>query len=115
MAWNYRKRIKIFPGVHLNFSKGGVSTSIGPKGAKVSFGKKGTYLNTSIPGTGLYSRKKISNKNGDNHKNSSSTHFNETPPNTEGFFKIKNTWGCCFRWLGLFSIVFLIVNFSSLL
>ena len=28
MAWNYRKRIKIAPGVHLNFSKGVVSTSI---------------------------------------------------------------------------------------
>lgn len=60
MAWNYRKRVKIAPGVHLNFSKNGVSTSIGPKGAKISFGKNGTYMNTSIPGTGLYSRQKIS-------------------------------------------------------
>jgi hypothetical protein len=60
MAWNYRKRIKIAPGVHLNLSKGGVSISIGPKGAKISMGKNGTYLNTSIPGTGLYSRHKIS-------------------------------------------------------
>jgi hypothetical protein len=59
MAWNYRKRVKIAPGVHLNFSKNGVSTSIGPKGAKVTFGKNGTYMNTSIPGTGLYSRQKI--------------------------------------------------------
>ena len=60
MAWNYRKRIKIAPGIHLNFSNSGVSTSIGPKGAKISIGKNGTYLNTSIPGTGLYSRTKIS-------------------------------------------------------
>ena len=60
MAWNYRKRVKIAPGVHLNFSKNGVSTSIGPKGAKVTFGKNGTYMSTSIPGTGLYSRQKIS-------------------------------------------------------
>lgn len=59
MAWNYRKRVKIAPGVHLNFSKNGVSTSIGPKGAKVSFGRNGTYMTTSIPGTGLYSRQKI--------------------------------------------------------
>lgn len=59
MAWNYRKRIKIAPGIHLNLSKGGVSTSIGPKGAKISIGKNGTYLNTSIPGTGLYSRTKL--------------------------------------------------------
>lgn len=59
MAWIYRKRIKIAPGVHLNFSKNGISTSIGPKGAKVTFGSKGTYMSTSIPGTGLYSRQKI--------------------------------------------------------
>lgn len=58
MAWNFRKRIKIAPGVHLNLSKGGVSTSFGPKGAKVTIGKKGAYLHTGIPGTGLYSRKK---------------------------------------------------------
>ena len=59
MAWNYRKRVKLAPGIHINFSKNGVSTSIGPKGSTVSFGKNGTYLNTSIPGTGLYSRRKI--------------------------------------------------------
>jgi hypothetical protein len=29
MGWNYRQRIKIAPGVHLNFSKKGVSTTIG--------------------------------------------------------------------------------------
>lgn len=60
MAWNIRKKIKIAPGIHLNLSKGGISTSIGPKGAKVTFGKNGTYLNKGIPGTGLYSREKIS-------------------------------------------------------
>ena len=48
MAWNFRKRIKIAPGVHLNLSKGGISTSVGPKGAKVTFGKNGTYLNIAI-------------------------------------------------------------------
>lgn len=62
MAWNYRKRIKIAPGVHVNLSKGGMSTSIGPKGAKVTFGKNGAFLHTSIPGTGLYSRTKLSGK-----------------------------------------------------
>ena len=68
MAWNYRKRIKIAPGIYLNLSKGGVSTSIGPKGAKISIGKNGTYLNTSIPGTGLYSRRNLfSNGKSDSH------------------------------------------------
>jgi hypothetical protein len=60
MAWNFRRRIKIIPGVHLNFSKNGVSTSIGVRGASVTFGSKGTYFNAGIPGTGLYSRQKIS-------------------------------------------------------
>ena len=60
MGWNFRKRVKIAPGVYLNFSKGGVSTSIGPKGVKVTFGKNGTSLYTSIPGTGIYRRDKLS-------------------------------------------------------
>ena len=115
MAWNYRKRIKIFPGVHLNFSKNGVSTSIGPKGAKVSFGKKGTYLNTSIPGTGLYSRRKISGNSKTNNRENMANQINQTPQKNESFFKIKNTWGCCFRWLGLFSIIFLVVNLLQLI
>ena len=62
MAWRFRKRIKIAPGVHINLSNGGVSTTVGAPGASVSFGKNGTYLNTGIPGTGLYNRTKIGGK-----------------------------------------------------
>lgn len=36
MAWSYRRRIKIIPGVHLNFSKSGISTTIGVKGASLT-------------------------------------------------------------------------------
>lgn len=42
------------------FSKSGVSTRIGPRGLGLSFGKKGTYINAGIPGSGLYSRTKLS-------------------------------------------------------
>lgn len=55
----FRKRIRIAPGVVLNISKSGISTTIGPRGASVNIGKAGTYLNTGIPGTGLYDRQKI--------------------------------------------------------
>jgi hypothetical protein len=65
MAWNYRKRIKIIPGVHLNFSKSGISTSVGVKGASLTFGKSGTYLNAGLLGTGLSFRQKLSNENKD--------------------------------------------------
>ena len=63
MAWTWRKRKTIIPGVRLNFGKKGISTTIGPRGASMTFGPNGTYLNTSIPGTGLYNRQRIGGKN----------------------------------------------------
>ncbi|MDR2230791.1 MAG: DUF4236 domain-containing protein [Flavobacteriaceae bacterium] len=62
MAWSFRKRVKIIPGVHLNFSKKGISTTIGVKGASINLSSSGNYLNTSIPGLGLYNRQKLSEK-----------------------------------------------------
>lgn len=55
----FRRRVKLFPGVNLNLSKSGISTTIGGRGASVNFSKKGAFLNTGIPGTGLYDRRKI--------------------------------------------------------
>ncbi|MES3016777.1 MAG: DUF4236 domain-containing protein [Bacteroidota bacterium] len=59
MAWTFRKRIKIIPGIHLNFSKSGISTSIGVRGASLNFSSRGASLNTSIPGTGISYRQKL--------------------------------------------------------
>lgn len=73
MGWNYRKRIKIAPGMHLNFSKRGISTTIGGRGVSVNIGKNGTYLNTSIPGTGLYNRQKIGGGTSSRRNNFAST------------------------------------------
>jgi hypothetical protein len=58
MGLKFRRRQKLFPGVYLNFSSKGISTTIGVKGFSVNLGSKGTYLNTGVPGTGLYDRKK---------------------------------------------------------
>lgn len=62
MALKFRRRQKIFPGFYLNFSSKGISTTVGVKGLSVNFNKSGTYLNTGIPGTGLYDRQKIGGK-----------------------------------------------------
>lgn len=56
MAWRFRKRIRLIPGVYLNLSTKGISTTIGPRGLSLNIGSKGSYLNTGIPGTGLYNR-----------------------------------------------------------
>jgi hypothetical protein len=55
----FRKSIKILPGVKINLSKNGVSGTLGCKGLSLSIGKNGAYVNTGIPGTGLYDRVKI--------------------------------------------------------
>lgn len=70
MAWSYRKRFKIIPGVHLNVSKSGVSATIGVKGLSVTYGSKGTYANVGIPGTGIHNRFKIPDNTGYNSQNS---------------------------------------------
>lgn len=58
----FRRRTKLFPGVWINFSKTGISTTIGPQGANLNFNRDGTFLNTGIPGTGLYDRKRVGAK-----------------------------------------------------
>lgn len=57
--WNYRKRISIAPGIKLNLSKKGISTTLGVPGSSINIGKSGTYLNTGIAGTGIYKRQKL--------------------------------------------------------
>lgn len=59
MKFRFSKRIKIAPGVRLNISKSGISTTLGGRGASVNLGKKGTHVNASIPKTGISVRKKI--------------------------------------------------------
>jgi hypothetical protein len=56
----FRKRISVLPGLTLNLSRSGISTTVGVRGASVNMNRQGAFLNTGIPGTGLYDRKKIS-------------------------------------------------------
>lgn len=67
MAWTFRRRVKVIPGVYINLGKNGISTSIGVRGAHVNFNNRGTFLQTGIPGTGISHRQRIS--------------FNDTHPN----------------------------------
>lgn len=50
----FRKTFKVLPGVKVNLSKTGVSTSLGGRGATVNVGTQGQRTITlGIPGTGL--------------------------------------------------------------
>jgi hypothetical protein len=57
MGWSYRKSFGSGP-FRVNFSKSGISYSVGVKGARVSVGPRGTYVNLSSHGISY--RQKIS-------------------------------------------------------
>ena len=53
MGFRFRRSIKLFPGVKINLSKSGASTSIGAPGATVNLSRRGVRGTVGIPGTGL--------------------------------------------------------------
>ena len=54
MGFRFFRRMKIAPGVSLNFSRSGVSPSFGRRGARVTVGRHGVRKTVGIPGTGLF-------------------------------------------------------------
>jgi hypothetical protein len=53
MGFRFNRRIRILPGLRLNLSKGGVSTSIGGRGAWLTFGRGRRRATVGLPGRGL--------------------------------------------------------------
>src|SRR5688500_16715265 len=57
MGWRFKKRVKILPGISLNFGKRGyTSTTVGGKWFKTNFSKKGSRNTFSTPGPGFLIR-----------------------------------------------------------
>ena len=60
MGLNFRRSMKILPGVRLNFSKNGTGVSFGTRGARYSISPTGRRtISTGIPGTGISYREQI--------------------------------------------------------
>lgn len=59
MGLRFQKRLQVFPGVRLNFSRSGVSATIGVRGASVTLGRHGADANLGLPGSGLSYRKRV--------------------------------------------------------
>jgi hypothetical protein len=53
MPIRFRRTFHILPGVRINISRGGISTTIGPRGAHLTFNKQGVRQTVGLPGTGL--------------------------------------------------------------
>lgn len=75
MTFRFQRRVRLFPGLRLNVSKGGVSLSAGPRGGTVTAGRRGIYGNLGLPGTGLSKRSRLDRSKGGgrraNHANAS--------------------------------------------
>ena len=110
MAWNYRKRINILPGVRLNVSKRGFSTTFGVRGASITTGKNGTYLNTSIPGTGIYKRQKISETNNTTKSNVQYNSYNNENRKINGCIM---QGGLIVSWIVLIMIALAVFGLST--
>jgi uncharacterized protein YraI len=53
MGFRFRRSLRVAPGIRLNLSKSGLSTSLGGRGASLNLGPRGTRTTLGIPGTGL--------------------------------------------------------------
>ena len=58
--FRFRKSFGILPGVHVNLSKTGVSTSVGGHGATLNLGHGKRTVTLGVPGTGLSYRAPVS-------------------------------------------------------
>ena len=68
MSIRFRRTYKIFPGVKINVSKGGISVTAGVRGAKLNFSKKGVRQTIGLPGSGLSETSYIMKNDHKEHK-----------------------------------------------
>jgi len=100
MGFRFRRSVKLFPGLRLNFGKRGISASIGVRGAHVTYGPTGTRTTVGLPGSGLsYTHLQKSH-----HAVPSPT--DAAPPADVGA-RQGSAWRG-FLWIGLIAVVFVV-------
>lgn len=104
MALRFRKRIRVMPGVHLNLSNKGISTSLGKPGATINVGKRGVRGTVGLPGTGLSYSSKLSGSTARQDAEQATGYEDEQPPGSTG----NERWGAC---LGALVVTWLFFQF----
>jgi len=85
MGLRFRKSVSLVPGVRINISRRGFSTTIGGRGASINLGAHGTYLNTSLPGTGISFRTRLNSPDSPGRRTKNTSKYNEGPLPTDPF------------------------------
>ena len=110
MGFRFRKSVKIAPGIRLNFSKSGMSTSIGRRGAILNISKRGTRSTVGIPGTGIsYSSYSSSKRSPAPHRNMAPTTAPTPTIDTPGF----SFWTVVLILLAIIVAISSLANFDS--
>jgi hypothetical protein len=77
MPVRFRRTFQILPGVRINVSRHGISVSVGPRGAHLTFSKFGVRQSVGLPGSGLSETSYIVGGNRDAEKEHSEGAANE--------------------------------------
>jgi hypothetical protein len=64
MGWQFRRSLRLGPGVRLSLGKKSASVSFGVKGARYTTGTRGRRVTVGLPGTGLYYTQKMNSRPG---------------------------------------------------
>ena len=103
MGFRFRRSLKLFRGVRLNFGKRGVSASVGVRGAHVTVGRTGTRTTVGLPGSGL----SYTHVEGTHHgARSEAQAAEDTEPLPKG--KAWRGW----LWLAIFSLIVAVALFA---
>jgi Protein of unknown function (DUF4236) len=54
MGFRFYRRLRIAPGLSVNFSRSGPSLSVGVRDAHVTVGRRGVTKTIGLPGTGMF-------------------------------------------------------------
>ena len=89
--FQFRKRVKLAPGLSLNVSKKGLGLSAGPKGLKTSISAQGRFTGSAgIPGSGISYRKTLSGSGNASSEGGYET-FSENVSNKAEYIAIHGT------------------------
>jgi len=109
MHIRFRRTFKIFPGVRLNVSRHGISTSVGPRGMHLTFNKYGVRQSVGLPGSGLSENSYLIKNNQSSDKSSS----DEQATNVHHSIHKGEGMGCELEGCGCLLAVLLIVGVAA--
>jgi len=90
--FQFRKRVKLFPGLSLSVSKKGLGLSAGPKGLKASVSAQGRITGSAgIPGSGISYRKTLSGLGNVTGSEGGYENFSENVSNKAEYIAIHGT------------------------